>query len=561
MTKNSLKFKFGLGLAILLLLVLTLAVTSVVTMGHFRRVVFDLSRRAQELPAAGELSAGIAQLRRTVGEIKGSRLAEERVKTRLEERQTSREIIKRLELFDFSRPHDLTAYSLFLKMVDDYAESLVRYEALVLSRPNQGKLFERPKTEGADDELAAIAEIRERLDEMRPLIEDIRWPTDETMIDRIDAQLLELTKITDRLPSGLYRELSGFSDRVRSQYGAIRLIAFAAGFAAALLLVLLLRLAYIWIFRPLQTLVSGSRRVASGDFGFRIELDSNDEFSELAQALNQMTERFEDIRDDLDVQVKKRSEEVLRGERLASVGFLAAGVAHEINNPLASIAMSAESLARRLPALFEPSKTADETNRERAVAEKYVGMIQTEAFRCKNITEKLLDFSRSGGGRMEPTDLTELIGGMVEMIQTQTRYRDRRIETITDRPVMAVVNPQEIKQVVLNLLTNALDSTDEHGRVRISVERAGQRVLLTVEDDGCGMEPETLANIFEPFYTKKEPGRGTGLGLAITQRIVAGHHGKITAASRGTGKGAAFRVELPAELADKNREKQWQNRA
>ncbi len=108
-----------------------------------------------------------------------------------------------------------------------------------------------------------------------------------------------------------------------------------------------MRLSYRWIFRPLRMLIAGSRRVAAGEFGYRIRLDTDDEMAELAKALNDMTARFQEIRDDLDRQVQERTKQVVRSEQLASVGFLAAGVAHEINNPLASIAMCAESLEGR----------------------------------------------------------------------------------------------------------------------------------------------------------------------------------------------------------------------
>lgn len=546
MVHHSLKSKIRLGAAILFVLFLVLAANTIFTVGHFRRVVFDVSRRAQELPAAGKLSLTISEMRMMLSEIKGSRLAEQRVKSRLEG-QTSREIVKRLELFDFSRQHDFTSYSLFLQKRDDYIAALDRYEALVRARPRSERLNLPGEPDETRSELEQIGAIRELLDAAAPQIEDIRWPTDEEMIDRMDARLTELQKITEQLPTELHRELAGFSDTVFSRYRAVRLLAILAGAAAVGLLILLLRLSYVWVFRPLSELIAGSRRVASGDFRYRLALESDDEFAELAGALNQMTERFERIRDDLDEQVKKRSEEVIRSERLASVGFLAAGVAHEINNPLASIAMSAESLPRRIRALADDAQSPVERQNELKIVEKYIDLIENEAFRCKSITSKLLDFSRMGSGEKSPTDLSELVVSMVEMLKTQPRYRTRRVEIVADGPVIARVNPQEMKQVIVNLVTNGFDATDEKGTVRVRTARETDgRVRLTVEDDGDGMESETLAKIFEPFYTKKEPGSGTGLGLAIANRIVTAHHGRITAESGGKGRGSVFRVELPA---------------
>src|SRR5207237_2229908 len=128
------------------------------------------------------------------------------------------------------------------------------------------------------------------------------------------------------------------------------------------------------------------------EFGYRISLDTDDEMSELAEAMNDMTARFQEIRDGLDRQVRERTKQVVRSEQLASVGFLAAGVAHEINNPLASIALCAESLEGRLLDLVSKNGESEQSE----LVQRYLKMIQSEAFRCKEITEKLLDFSRTG---------------------------------------------------------------------------------------------------------------------------------------------------------------------
>ena len=153
-----------------------------------------------------------------------------------------------------------------------------------------------------------------------------------------------------------------------------------------------------------------------------------------------------------------RTKQVVRSEQLASVGFLAAGVSHEINNPLASIAMCAESLESRL------AEIAPGDSEQSALVRRYLRMIQTEAFRCKEITEKLLDFSRLGDVQHQPTDLRELIarrdrhGPPFGQVSARSRFAFRRGE-----PVVAEVNGQEIKQVVLNMITNALDAV-ESGR-------------------------------------------------------------------------------------------------
>jgi signal transduction histidine kinase len=260
--------------------------------------------------------------------------------------------------------------------------------------------------------------------------------------------------------------------------------------------------------------------------------------AELADALNDMTERFQAIRDDLDGQVQLRTREVIRSEQLASVGFLAAGVAHEINNPLASIAMCAESLESRIDALAPAESEAQ-------VARRYLSLIQSEAFRCKGITEKLLDFARLGEVKRQATALAALVADVADMIRHVGRFAGRSIEIEAGQDVLVMANPQEIKQVVLNLLVNALDSIDEQGHVRVSARRSGGAAVLTVTDDGCGMTQEVLDHLFEPFFTRRKNGQGTGLGLSIVNRIITDHGGRIEATSDGPGRGSTFQVTLP----------------
>ena len=398
-------------------------------------------------------------------------------------------------------------------------------------------------------------------------------------------ELKKLQDLAEKLPSHLHTKLKGFSQKVSGPYRVLILSTWIATGTAALVFLLFIRLSYRWIFRPLRTLIAGSRRVAAGEFGYRISLDTHDEMAELAKALNDMTARFQEIRDDLDRQVQVRTKQVVRSEQLASVGFLAAGVAHEINNPLASIAICAESLEGRF------RETLDENDPHQAVVENYLRMIQNEAFRCKGITEKLLDFSRTGPVKRENVDLGELIRGVIEMLCHLGKYQRKQIELETSEAVVAEVNPQEIKQVVLNLLTNALDSLDDGGTVRVRLESRGGNVagdcpnshrglsqfssdenrtvplgesyakgyaVLTVADNGCGMTPDVQEHLFEPFFTRRRGGQGIGLGLSITYRIVADHGGAIEAHSAGVGQGSTFYVRLPLTTSQKETDDQRQ---
>ena len=312
--------------------------------------------------------------------------------------------------------------------------------------------------------------------------------------------------------------------------------------ATGLALLLLFTLIYLfsgWVFAPLKQLQAGVNRVAQGDFEHPIDLRSGDELEELANAFNDMTSRLHDIYRDLERQVDERSRQLVRSERMVSVGFLAAGVAHEINNPLASIAFCSEALQGRL---------ADYLRRhpqETEVIAKYLSMIQQEAFRCKEITSKLLEFSRVGERRREPTDLAGLVQSVLEIAQHLQNCKGKRIIFQPYASVMAGVNGQDIKSVVLNLVVNALDSMDDGGVLTITLMQRGPLAELVFTDTGCGMPADVLQNIFEPFYTKSRSGKGTGLGLFISHQIVDQHGGQIEARSPGPNQGSTFAVRVP----------------
>jgi signal transduction histidine kinase len=308
---------------------------------------------------------------------------------------------------------------------------------------------------------------------------------------------------------------------------------------------------YGWVLQPIRDLEGGVNRVASGDFSQRIEVHSGDEMEDLAAAFNDMNDRLQELYGDLARQVNERSRQLVRSERLASVGFLAAGVAHEINNPLASIAFCSEALEARLGELLRVAR-ATGRGEDGEVFAKYLKMIQEEAFRCKNITERLLEFSRTGERRREETDLGALVQSVLDLTQHLQNSRGKSLQlVISDRVpggrILARVNAEEIKSVVLNLVVNALDSMEEGGKLTIALGQKDGMAELKFTDTGCGMTPEVLDNIFEPFFTRSRSGKGTGLGLTISHRIVTQHAGELEAASEGPAKGSTFTVRLPLQ--------------
>jgi signal transduction histidine kinase len=286
--------------------------------------------------------------------------------------------------------------------------------------------------------------------------------------------------------------------------------------------------------------------VANGkDFNFRVQSNTHDELAELADAFNQMTARFQQVTADLDQQVQQRSRQLVQSERLAGVGFLAAGVAHEINNPLSAIVGAADSLEWRLSEHLDAFPPDDVR-----IVREYLQMMQTEAQRCRKITEKLLSFARGSESERNLYDVTAIVQEVVGMTHNIGRFRERQIVIDRLSPCYAWVNGPEIKQVVLNLVANALESTQAGGRVTVGIRDLPEQVEIAVTDNGIGMTPDVLQHIFEPFFTKKEAGKGTGLGLSISHRIVQDHGGSLEASSPGLNQGSTFRLRLPRQATE-----------
>ncbi len=357
-----------------------------------------------------------------------------------------------------------------------------------------------------------------------------------------DPQLLAAHRDCDRLAEELFTNLvddvqhSSFVSKANHRRSLL-----VSGFATALAVVLVGTLLYyfrVWVFTPIRVLQAGVHAVHGGHFDRPIVLDSGDELQELADEFNAMTGRMRDTYRDLEAQVNDRTLQLVRSERMVSVGFLAAGVAHEINNPLASIAFCAEALERRVQAVLP------RLGQEGEVVQKYLRMIQEESQRCKTITQKLLDFSRSGGKR-ERAELSQLVADVIDVARVLPNARNKVIHFAPSAMATAAVSVPDVKGVVLNLIVNALDSMEEGGGVEVTLTADATHAELRFADSGCGMAPDTLRHIFEPFFTRSRTGNGTGLGLSISHQVIDQHGGSIRAASAGPGQGSTFAVRLP----------------
>jgi two-component system NtrC family sensor kinase len=235
----------------------------------------------------------------------------------------------------------------------------------------------------------------------------------------------------------------------------------------------------------------------------------------------------------------KSDRAVARAEKLAAVGRLAAGVVHEINNPLATIAACAESLEARIGegAFGESSDVED--------LKEYLGLIRDEAFRCKQITNGLLDFSRLRAGNRVPVNLGDTIKMAARLVTHQQRGDNIQIEIETVKDLPTILGDEgQLQQAVVALATNAIDAMPDGGTLTLRAATAGPNVIAEIKDSGVGILQENLTKIFDPFFTTKDVGAGTGLGLAVCYGIVSEHGGRLDVRST-VGVGTTFTISLP----------------
>lgn len=244
-----------------------------------------------------------------------------------------------------------------------------------------------------------------------------------------------------------------------------------------------------------------------------------------------------------DVTGKRLQElQLMQVEKLSSIGVLAAGVAHEINNPLSSVAGYAEALLRRFN--DEHSLAMDPRLDDFPM---YLQVIVRESYRCKGIIDSLLSFSRKSDGSVSNVNINDVINEVLQLVRYKSRYEHVEIKTFfQDDLPDAIGDPSGLRQVCMNLLMNAHQAINDAGTVEICTSMSGESmVLLEIKDSGCGISKDAIDQIWDPFYTTKDVGKGLGLGLAVTYNIIKRLGGDIRAESQ-VGKGSKFSVRMPA---------------
>jgi two-component system NtrC family sensor kinase len=306
---------------------------------------------------------------------------------------------------------------------------------------------------------------------------------------------------------------------------------------------------------PFRALTRSTEHLSHGDLGYQIDVQSNDELGDLARSFNVMSlqlraaneqivawaKTLEDRVDEKTTELRRAHGHMLQVEKMASIGKLAAVVAHEINNPLSGILTYAKLLEKWL------KRHELETKEQDAVAA--LQLIACESRRCGEIVKNLLIFSRTAPMNVESTSLNVIIDRSIRLVQHQLDMAGIEVQLglAQDLP-QAQCDPGQIEQVILALIVNAIDAMP-HGGILWVQSRMGpgnDEASFEIRDDGVGIPPDILNNIFEPFVTTKDVGHGVGLGLAVSRSIIERHGGRIHVQSQ-VGEGTTFVVSLPLE--------------
>ena len=310
------------------------------------------------------------------------------------------------------------------------------------------------------------------------------------------------------------------------------------------------------VFRPLRDLEAGAKKISAGNLDEPIRVRSQDEFGQLAGSFNSMTAALKETQSELreaahtlEQKVERRTQqlraaeaEAAQREKLAAVGLLAAGIAHELNNPLTGVLTFSHLLRDKMP---KGSADAEDMD-----------LVIQETKRCASIIRRLLDFARQKAPEKKYTDLNKLIVDTARFIERPAHLNDTDITLDLDPSLPPIwVDEDQVKQVIMNLLVNAQHATERGGGITVRTRRSAAEAdrgsgetsamaEIAVIDTGCGIADKDLQRIFDPFFTSKEVGKGTGLGLSVSHGIVKAHGGSIRVQS-ALGAGSTFTVYLP----------------
>jgi len=337
-----------------------------------------------------------------------------------------------------------------------------------------------------------------------------------------------------------------------------RMLVYTAG---AMLIVVVLSWLFVWrvVGKPIKALEKGTEHLSQGQLGYQIEVRSRDEVGDLARSFNSMSLQLRAANEEIvtwaktleDRVMEKTSElrsahdHMLHVEKMASLGKMAAVVAHEVNNPLSGILTYAKLLRK-----WVGSGQAEHEKRDEAM--ECLDLIATESRRCGDLIKNLLSLSRTAPMNIQATDLHAVIDRCLMLVRHQLELGgiELQVNLAADLPRVPC-DPAQIEQVLIALIMNAIDAMPRGGNLWLDARLSDDEmeVEIQVRDDGAGIAPDILPHIFEPFLTTKETGHGVGLGLAISRGIMERHNGRIEVQSE-LGRGTTFTVALPTQAGD-----------
>ncbi len=389
---------------------------------------------------------------------------------------------------------------------------------------------------GADKIAPLAASVRATLRESQGVI---HWSSDRSS-DPADAEVFHAIPLTGPVfdaanqraanPNGANQQLLGIllvgSSRrplIELQRQIISTAMLVGGMG-----ILVAVFASLWfgarITRPVVSLADAARRVAAGDLGAKVEVESGDELGALAAAFNRMTE-----------DLAQQKDRAVQAERVAAWRELARRLAHELKNPLFPLQVTVENLMRakqKSPEIFEE------------VFHEGTATLLAEINNLKTIVSRFSEFSKMPQPQLRPTQVNDVVRSVLQVFRAHLQEKSQivvRTELADDLPEISA-DPDLLHRALQNLVLNAVDAMPQDGRLTIRTARLGDRIEIAVSDTGSGLTPEECARLFTPYYTTKQ--HGTGLGLAIVQSVVSGHGGKISVESTKE-KGTTFRIELP----------------
>jgi len=388
----------------------------------------------------------------------------------------------------------------------------------------------RPKIEALERAVAAVAPLYDQLLAAPPLGGATTWDDKQQLafeaLGKLKNEERKLMLKSNELSQQLDAHVSTTTHYLEQNEHTLRLRTIYLGLAAVLLGLCIT----VWVvitLRPLRRLRDGARRIAAGDYASRIPERGPSEVAELAREFNSMGRA-----------VEERERELVRSERLAAVGKMAAMITHEVRNPLSSIGLNTELIEEEL--IEVPN------------AEEARGLcrsIHREVDRLTAITEEYLAFARLPKPKVAQEPVNSMVGALASFVREDLAGKQVKLTTelAADDP-LGLVDAGQIRQCLINLVRNASEAVAAKGggTVTLRTRRDGDRVAIEVEDDGIGIAPDVLPRLFDPFFSTKDS--GSGLGLALTQQIVRDHGGDLDVTST-VGKGTTFTLRVPGARA------------